>query len=239
MEASMSAAHKVTWLLVAVAAICALVIVWIVATPEPFRLVILFDEAGALKKGDPVVWKEFNVGKVERIEPLVDNRVGVTIRIKDEYSAKITRGTEFVLKRSALLGFVGKSGIEVVTPDSPGLPFANLEHIPGKVPERTSVIAQARERTVEYWRQLKEQTGAAIEEFKSSPEGREVLEVLGELQALAVEGARQARDSLGEDHQKQVDALVQKLERIRDEMRKRGQEEPAERIDQEIGRIRR
>jgi len=101
------------------------------------------------------------------------------------------------------------------------------------------VVAQARELTADYWRQLKEQTEAAIEEFKSSSEGREVLEVLGELQALAVEGARQARDSLGEDHQKHIDALIQKLERIRDEMRKRGQTEPAERIDQEIGKIRR
>ena len=69
---------------------------------------VLLDDVGDLKKGDPVVWKTFTIGKVESIEPLVDNHVGVTISIKEDYAPGISHGTTFMLRSSQLMGLIGQ-----------------------------------------------------------------------------------------------------------------------------------
>ncbi len=235
-------ANKGFWLVTAVVGALAVTVIWLVNTNEPFRLTVLFDEVGGLKKDDLVVWRTFTVGKVDQIEPLVENKIGVRIRLKDEYAPRITRGTEFLLKRTALFGLVGDNGIELVTPDAPGAPFRNGETVLGRTPPPGSDLTESARWTTEYWRRLKDETSQAIEEFRSSPRGEEITAIFSELQALAAQGARQAGGSLErfwKDHEKDVDQLLQKLESIRDGLRREGKGRDAERVDRRIDEFRR
>jgi hypothetical protein len=233
--------HRGFWLAAALLAVLAGVIVWLVTTNEPFRLTVLYDEIGELSKDDPVVWRTFTVGMVEEISPLVDNKIGVRIRLKDEYAPKITHGTEFVLKRAVLMGMVGTNGIELVTPKTAGTPFSSGEKVAGTIPPRTSVVSEGARLAVAYWRRLSEEASLGVEEFKSSPRGQEILQILSDLQSLAGEGLRQAGDGLarfGKDHEQDVEALLRRLEAIRDELRSKGDPAGADRVQRRIEKFR-
>jgi ABC-type transporter Mla subunit MlaD len=232
--------NKGLWLGAALLVIIGGLLFWILTGPEPFRLVILYDETGDLKKGDAVMWRDFNIGKVEEVNPLVDNQVGVTIRIKKDYAGRLTQGTEFVLKRAAFLGLVGQNAIEVVTPGSPGAPLASGARIQGKMTPKSSLIEEGTKVTLEYWQQLKDQTSLAIEEFRSSPHGREIEEALDELKSIAERGTQQTKEraeQFRKDHQKEIDEALQKLARIRDELRKRGDLAAVRRLEEQIEKL--
>jgi len=229
--------HKGLWWTIAALAVVISLLIWIFASSTPFLLVILFDEIGDLKKGDPVVWKEFNIGRVEKIEPLVDNQIGVTIRLREDYAGKITRGSQFVLRRAAFLGLVGNNAIEVTTPRTSGPPFDNGEKVQGMTRAKPSIVEAGKRWTQESWQKLKDQSNLFLEEFRSSPLRADLEDALKSVQEVAEQGARQAREGLDQfqrEHQKDLDAALRKLERIRDELRKKGDQQKARRVEEQI-----
>lgn len=234
--------NKGLWSGVVVLVLAAAVLIWIVATAEPFRLVILFDDIGSLKKGDPVLWKGFEVGKVEDIRPLVENEIGVTIRLKEDYVSGITHGAEFTLRRSALLGLVGRDAVEIITPLSPGVPFERGEKIQGKSTPKPSLITQGAELGLQYWNQVKDETGRLIEEFRSSPYRDDVEQGLDRLKILAEQGVLQSKDGLEQfrkDHQKDLEDALVSLRNLRDRLLKKGDRSGAQRLNQEIEKLER
>lgn len=229
--------NKGLWSGVIALVLGAAVLMWIVATAEPFRLVILFDDIGSLKRGDPVLWKGFEVGKVDEIRPLVENEIGVTIRLKEDYVSDITHGAEFTLRRSAVLGLVGRDAVEVTTPLSPGAPFERGEKIQGKSIPKLSLIAQGAELGLQYWNQVRDETGRLIEEFKRSPYRDEVEQAVDQLKRLAEQGALQTKDSLEQfrkDHRKDLEDALARLKDLRDKLLKKGDQAGAQRLNQEI-----
>lgn len=232
--------NKGLWLGVAVLVVIAAILIWMLATAEPFRLVILFDDIGGLQKGDPVLWKGFEIGKVENIQPLVENKIGVTIRIKEDYVQGITRGTEFVLKRSALLGLLGRDAVEIITPSSPGAPFNRGERVQGKSIPKPSLIKQGTVLGLQYWNQLKDETSRAMEEFRRSPYREDAEQALAQLKTLAEQGALQAKDGLNQfqkDHKKDLEDALAKLRNLRDKLLKKGDQSGARRLDQGIEKL--
>jgi len=232
--------NKGLWSGVAALVLIAGVLIWILTTSEPFRLVILFDDIGSLKKGDPVLWKGFEIGKVEDIQPLVENKIGVTIRLKEDYLPGITHGSEFALRRSALLGLLGRDAVEIITPSAPGVPFERGERIQGKSTPKPSLITQGAELGLQYWNQLKDETSRAMEEFRRSPYREDVEQTLDQLKTLAEQGALQAKDGLEQfqkDHKKDLEDAFAKLRNLRDRLLKKGDQSGARRLDQEIEKM--
>ena len=228
------------WLAVAALIILAALLVYVIVSAKPFTLVVLFVEVGDLKKEDPVVWKGFNVGRVEEIQPLVDGKFGVTIRIKDDYVSKITHGSEFLLKRAALLGLVGKNAVEVVTPATAGSAFASGEKVQGRAPSTDSILEQGKTWSLEYWQQVKDLTARLVEQFQDSPYRKEAEGALEKLRGLVEKSGGQARDQVeefGKAHQKELEAALRTLERIRDEMRSKGDASGANELDKQIQKL--
>ena len=232
--------NKGLWSGVAALVVIAAVLIWILASAEPFRLVILFDDIGALKKGDPVLWKGFEIGKVEDIKPLVENRIGVTIRIKEDYARNITHGAEFILKRSALLGLLGRDAVEITTPSEPGAPYERGERVQGKSTPKPSLIQQGTELGLSYWNQLKDEASRVAEEFRRSPYRTDVEQALDQVKTLAQQGASQAKDGLAQfqkDHKKDLEDAIAKLKNLRDKLLKKGDQSGAKRLDQGIEKL--
>ncbi len=229
--------NKGLWLSLGAVVLALIAILWILLSASPPTLVILLPETGELRKDDPVLWHEFAVGKVTRIEPLVNNQFGVTIRLNEDYASRITQGTTFTLRRSALLGLVGRNAIDIELPSSPGRPFQNGETVQGVSPPAKSLVDQGKQLTIEYWKELTGQATALIEEYKQSPYKKQVDDALQQLKALAEDGARQAADKLAEfrnSHQQDIDRIVKKLEEARDWLRKKGDAPGAQRLQKEI-----
>ena len=225
---------------IAVFVVLAGVLAWILLSTKPFTLLILFDQIGGLRKDSAVAWKNFTVGKVTDIQPLVDNQIGVTIQLREEYVTKITHGSEFYLKPAAMLGFLGDDSIEVVVPIAPGAPFANGEKIQGKRRPGSSPLEEGMKWSQDYLKQLREQTSQLIEEFKVSPHRRQVEEVLRELKEITVQGAKVAKEKLEEfqkKHATDLERIRTKLEQLSDEMRKKGDEAGAERLEKQIEKM--
>lgn len=232
--------NKGLWLSMGAVILAGAALIWLLISASPRTLVILFPDAGDLKREDQVVWHGFVVGKVVKIDPLVNNQVGVTIRLNEDYSTRVTRGTRFTLKRAALFGFVARTAIEIETPSSPGSPYENGEMVQGISPPKPTLAEQGKQLTAEYWRQLKEQAAELLEEYRQSPYKKEVEDALQQLKGLAEDGARQAKDKLEQfrnDHQEELNRVLQKLEEARDWMRKKGDEAGARRLEQEIERL--
>ncbi len=229
--------NKGLWISLGAVVLALIAILWILLSASPPTLVILLPETGDLKKDDPVLWHEFVVGKVTRIEPLVNNQFGVTIRLNEDYTSRITQGTTFTLRRRTLLGLVGRNAIDIEIPASPGRPYQKGETVQGVSPPAKTLVDQGKQLTIEYWRQLTGQATALIEEYKQSPYKKQVDDALQQLKALAEEGARQAADKLDEfrkNHQQEIDRVVEKLEQARDWMKKKGDAPGAERLQKEI-----
>ena len=232
--------NKGLWLSVGAAVIALAVLIWLLVSGGPRTLVVLFPDIGELKREDPVVWHNYVVGRVVKIEPLVDNQIGVTVRLNEDYAARITRGTQFTLKRAALFGLVGSNAIEVETPSEPGPAFADGERIQGISPPKPTLVEQGKQLTLAYWQQLKDQAAQLLEEYKQSPYRKEVEAALVQLKIMAEEGTKQAKESLEQfrkDHQQEFDAVMQKLEQARHWMRKKGDEAGARRIQDEIDKL--
>jgi ElaB/YqjD/DUF883 family membrane-anchored ribosome-binding protein len=232
--------NKGLWFSIALLAVLAAVLVWIVLAAKPFELIVLFDDVGNLKAGDPVVWKTFKIGRVEKVTPLVDNQVGVTVRIKEDYVAGLTHGSEFILKRASFLGLVGDNAVEVVTPDSPGTPFQNGEKTPGKDPRQTSALEAGSKLAIDYLKQVSERTTSMLEDFQNSPFRNDLEDTLSQIRALAEKGGTQAKEGVEQfrkNHQKEFDQIRRKLERLRDSLRKVGDEPRARRVEEEIQRM--
>ncbi len=231
--------NKGLWLMVICTAVVGAALMWLLLSARPLRLVILYDRVGDLKQDDPVIAQGITIGKVEDIRPLVNNQIGVTVRIREDYASKITRGTSFILREASWFGLVGKNAIEVVTPGTPGPPFSGGEEVQGVIPVEPSLVEQGKKWSQEYWQQLKIATNQLVDALHSSPYRKEAAAILNQLQNLADEGAREAREGL-EDfrkaHQKDMDEIVTKLEKLRDEMRRSGDIPGASRIDKEIQR---
>jgi len=239
-EAMSLAENKGLWVGIALFAALIVIGAWVFLTAAPFTLVILFDQIGGLKKDSPVVWKQFTVGKVVDIQPLVDNQIGVTIRLRDEYVTKITRGSEFYLKPGPMLGFLGDDSIEVVTTFTSGSPFAKGEKIQGKRRPDSSLLEVGVKWTQEYLKQLKDQTSQLLDDFSRSPYRRQVEEALRELKEIADQGATLAKDKLEEyqkKHSNDLERIRKKLEKLRDEMRKRGDSGGAKRLEEQIEKM--
>jgi hypothetical protein len=233
--------NKGLWLSLLFLAIVAIVLVWLVATSQPYRLTILFEETGGLKADDPVIWKSFTIGRVEKIKPLIDNRIGVIIRLKEEYIPSITTGTDFILRQSSFLGLVGRNAVEVITPDSPGAPLANGSRIPGKILAENSAVELGKKWTFEYLDRVAEGLRKLYQDFQDSPYRDDLAKSLDTLKDLTQRGSREAIDRLDQfrrDHQKEWDEAVRKLERIRDDLRKKGDERRARQIEEELNRMR-
>lgn len=228
------------WVICVAVGVAGIAVFWMIHTAQPLRLVVLFDDVGDLKKGDPVVWRTFTIGKVESIEPLVENQVGVTISIKEDYARRITHGSTFSLRTTELLGLIGQDAIEVQTPGSPGAPFARGEKIQGVRPEETSLLEEGRRWTLEKWGFLKDQVNQMLEESRSSPYRAELEDALARTKVLAEEAAREARqdaEKLRKDHAKDFDQALRKLEDIRDEMSRKGDKSAARMLDEQIARL--
>lgn len=232
--------NKGLWLSVAAAVIAVGALIWLLISGGPRTVVILFPDAGELKREDPVLWHDYTVGRVVKIEPLVDNQIGVTIRLNEDYAQKLTRGTQFTLKRSVLFGYLGSNAIVVETPSEPGQPYLEGEHIQGISPPKPTLVEQGKQVTLEYWQRLKDQAAQLIDEYNKSPYRKEVEDALAQLKTLAEEGAGQAKEGLEQfrkDHQKEFDAVVKKLERARDWIKEKGDEAGARRLQDEIDRL--
>jgi ABC-type transporter Mla subunit MlaD len=232
--------NKGLWLGILAVILAIAALIWLLISGGPRTLVILFPEIGELKKEDPVLWRDYKVGRVETIEPLVDNQIGVTIRIREDYAAKITRGTKFTLKQASVLGLIGQNAIEIETPSEPGLPYLDGERIQGVSPPRPTLVEQGKQKTSEYWQQLKDQAAALLDEYQKSPYRREVEDALAELKNLAEKGTLQAKDGLEQfrkDHQKEFDSALAKLEQALDWIRKKGDELGARKIQEEIDKL--
>jgi ABC-type transporter Mla subunit MlaD len=233
--------NKGLWLIVAAIVISLGALIWLLLSGAPRTLVILFPDIGELKREDPILWHDYIVGRVVKIEPLVDNQIGVTIRLNEDYAKKIRRGTQFTLKRAALFGYVGSNAITVETPSEGGLPYLEGERIQGISPPKPTLVKQGKQVTVEYWQRLKDQAAELLDQYNKSPYRREVEDALAELKTLAEEGRKQAKEGLEQfrkDHQKDFDAAMKKLEQARDWIRKKGDEAGARKIQDEIDRLR-
>jgi ABC-type transporter Mla subunit MlaD len=232
--------HKGLWLGILAVLVAVVALIWLLVSGGPSTLVILFPEVGELKKGDPVLWRDYTVGSVEKIEPLVNNQIGVTIRIRNDYTAKITRGTKFTLKQASIFGWLGQNAIVLETPAETGLPYLDGERVQGESPPRPTLVEQGKQQAQEYWQQLKDQAASLLEEYQKSPYRKEVENALAELKNLAEKGAGQAEDELAQfrkDHQKELDSVLQKLEQARDWIRKKGDELGARKIQEEIDKL--
>lgn len=210
--------NKAAWLAAGTAAVLIAVLLWFLLASKPFLLVVLFDDTEGLKRGDPVLWKGFTIGRVEKIEPLVDNRIGVTIRLREDYGSRITHGSEFRLKRASLLGLAGANAVEVVTPESPGAPFTSGEKVQGISSPVRSLLEKGGQAAAEFWQYLREESGGLAEEFRNSPYREQASEVLKELGSLVEKGAGQAKegaDRFRREHQEEIDRLLRKLEDLR------------------------
>jgi ABC-type transporter Mla subunit MlaD len=228
--------NKGMWVGLAVMAVLIGVLLWLFFS-RPFLLVVLFDDVGSLKRGDPVLWRGFAIGRVERIEPLVDNEVGVTIRIRQDYAERISRESEFVLKQSSLMGLLGQDAIEIFTPASQGPPYANGEKIQGKSLPAPSIAEQGRSLARQFWRDLSEEAGRLMNEFQNSPYRQEASDAFKELEVLAEQGVASAKEGLEQfrkDHQDEIDRILKKLSGLRDRMRKAGDEAGAREVEKQI-----
>jgi hypothetical protein len=232
--------NKALWLCAIVAFLAVIALIWILMSGGPRTLVILFPEVGDLKREDPVIWHGYAIGRVEAIDPLVENQVGVTIRINEDYSSKLTRGSRFTLKRAALFGLVGSNAIEVETPSESGFPYLEGEKVQGFAQPNPTVVEEGKRVAADYWQEIKKQASLLTEEYQRSPLSKEVQEALAELKGLAQKGYEQAQDGIDKfrgDHQKEIEAVTQKLEQARDWMRKKGDEAGARRLQEEIDRL--
>jgi ABC-type transporter Mla subunit MlaD len=229
--------NKGLWLALAVAAILVGVLLWVLLSSKPFVLVVLFNDVGDLKRGNPVQWKGFTIGKVDRIEPLVDNQIGVTIRLREDYADRVTHGTEFLLKRASLMGLVGENAIELTTPAAPGTPFSSGEKVQGKSESAPTLLEDGKRVALEFWQQLEDRTNRLREDFQDSPFRKEAAEALKELGVLAEKGAEEARegvDQFRKDHRQEIDRMLKKLEELRDKLRHAGDQAGAQRVEKEI-----
>ncbi len=229
--------NKGLWLSVGAVIIAGTALILILISAAPRTLVVLFTDVGELKVEDPVVWHDFVVGKVVKIDPLVSNQIGVTLRLNEDYNTRITHGTSFTLRRAALFGFVGKNAIDIEPPTSPGRPYENGEIVQGITPPKPTLAEEGKQLTEQYWQRLKEQAGELLEEYRKSPYKNEVEDALRQLEGLAQDGAKQAKDRLEQfhkDHQEELNSVMRKLEQARDWMRKKGDEAGAQRLQKEI-----
>ena len=232
--------NKGLWLGLCAAIILIAVLIWLLVSGGPLSLVILFPDSGELKRDDPVIWHGYAIGKVVNVEPLVDNQVGVTIQLREDYAAKITEGTRFTLKRPALFGWVGASAIEIETPPETGRHYTDGERIQGISPPKPTLVEEGKQVTLEYWQQLRDQADRLMEEYRQSPYSKEIEAAVAELKALAEKGAGQAKESLEQfrtDHKDEIDRIRQKLEEAREWMRKKGDEFGAKKLQEEIDRL--
>jgi len=232
---------RLFWGLCILVLIAGAVVFWMLYTAQPLRLIVLFDDVGDLKKGDPVVWKTFTIGKVENIEPLVDNQVGVTISIKEDYASRISRGATFRLRSSQWLGLIGQNAIEVKTPASPDTPFARGEKVQGVRAEESSLLEEGKQWTLEKWRLLKGQVNQMLEESRSSAYRAELEDALEKAKVLAEDGTqeiRQGAEKFRKEHEKEFEEALKKLEHIRDEMSRKGDKAAARLLDEQIAKLR-
>ena len=229
------------WLICLLLVILGVFVFWMITSAKPLRLVVLYDEIGELKKGDPVVWKKFTVGKVESVEPLVENQIGVTISIKEDYADRITQGTTFTLQSEQLLGLIGQNAIEIELPRTQGRPYDQGEKVQGvRVPE-TSLVEEGKRWTLDQWRRLKDQVSVILEESRSSPYRAELEEALARAKALAEQGVQQVREGaekFRKEHEKDFEDALRNLERIRDEMARKGDQAASKALTEQIERLR-
>jgi len=231
---------KGLWMALAISAALVAGVFWLLFLTEPFTLVILFDDVGKLREGDAVLWRDFKVGEVEDIQPLVENQIGVTIRLDGDYVSQITRGTEFTLQRATLLGLMGQNAIVIATPQTPGSPFDKNEKILGTSEPLQSLLDQGRQVSSHYWEKLKTQSGQLMEKIQSSPHREEALEALNHLIELAGEGAQQAKEELGQfrkDHADEIEKILEELDRIGRRMLEGGDEIGAQLMREQIDRV--
>lgn len=217
------------------------VVFWMIYTTQPLRLVVLFDDVGSLQKGDPVVWKTFTIGKVEDIEPLVGNKIGVTISIKEDYAPRISRGAVFRLRTSHLLGLVGQNAVEIEPPASPGAPYVRGEKVQGIGVEEPSLLEEGKQWTLEQWNLLKDEVNQMLEESRSSAYRAELEDALAKAAALAEDGKREVRqgaEKFRKEHEQEFEAALKKLERIRDEMSRKGDKTAAKLLGEQIEKLR-
>ncbi len=234
------AKNKGIWIGILIFAVLIGILAWIFLSSEPFTLLLLYDQVGSLKKESPVLWKNFTVGKVTDIRPLVDNQIGVTIQLGQDYAPRITHGSEFYLKPAPMLGLLGNDSIEVVTPDNPGTAFAKGEKVQGKRRPGSSLLQEGAKWSQEYLKQLKDQISRLVEDFRESPYRKQVEEALRELGEIAEQGASVAKDKWEEfqkEHAEDLERIRKKLGKLRDEMRKKGDEAEARRLEKQIEKM--
>lgn len=85
---------------------------------------VLFEDTDGLERGDPVRYQDFEVGTVERLEPVPGNVTQVGVTIRPEHTDLLREGLQFRIEETEGNGNAEGNilAMSVPDPDAPSLP---------------------------------------------------------------------------------------------------------------------
>jgi len=123
------------------------------------HITVLYDRTEGLQKNDPVLWNEQKIGEVQSVKQNGQNRASVQLRIKKNFSDKVTDESRFVIQDDPFRQ--GKSFVNMVNLSEKGNPLQSGTAVEGST--YLSLQLEKTERGIEAWR---EQLERALERWE-------------------------------------------------------------------------
>jgi ABC-type transporter Mla subunit MlaD len=201
---------------------------------ESLRFKVAFEANPKLDKGDPVVFKGIEIGKVSGVDLDREGRVVASVVIEPEYREVVTLEADYRVGRvGGLDGLRGERELAVI--DRGGAtPVADGAVVVGSEGELSDRIEQVKEGLAEAWDRAGSLADSIKKRFEDAASSEEA-EKLGEsLQQLAEDARERGQEGWKQLRDEEVPKLKEEARRLREQLEKEGDREAADKLWEEL-----
>jgi hypothetical protein len=204
----------------------------LIAGCTSLRFVISFQDVNGLKQNDPVICDSTQVGQVKNITYTKDADFLVSVEIADTFSDCATEHSRFFIA-SAPDG-TGAKAVWIEQTRAGGKPIPKDAVVAGTTKSPSAAAAASLE---ELWQAMGKKLAELMAQIETIPETDEyqaMKDAMAELEQKLKTSGQKMGDTLKNDV---LPLLEEKIKALSDSLRQQGQENKAEDLEKDLGRL--
>lgn len=197
-----------------------------------YGFTISFDQVNGLKEMDPVIFEESQVGQVKKITYTKDAVFLVSVEIADQFSDCATEDSRFFIGQKP--GETTGKAVIIEQARTGGKKIPADAVVEGSTPSSAAAAAASME---ELWQALGKKMADMMGQIETIPETDEyqaLKDAMAEMEQKLKDSGQKMSETLKNDV---LPLLEEKIRALSDSLRQQGQENKADELEKDFGRL--
>ena len=195
--------------------------------PEPLRFGVTFEDAGGVKRGNRVVHRGLEVGKVTRVGIDDQGLVLVSVEVEDRFRGAVARNSIVRIERYGI-----RRRVQLNLQDSEGerIPLTDGDVLKGSEGVVDDLVTKIQDVTGQVFDRAAEEASTIAERLRTLPDSPEIQDFSEALRLFGEETAQRSREGWTRWREEELPRLRERAEAARRQLEESGMLEEAEEL---------